>query len=104
MQLKNLETKPDNAEDVGDVHNALRYELAVLWIEEETLRGNIIRSRAQLTEENEKCSKYFMNLENINYKSKCRRKVQKAPYISAITNMYNIMRKVQQDQYFSALK
>ena len=69
MQLKNLETKLDNGEDVGDAYNAVRNELGE--IEEETLRGNIIRSRAQLIEENEKCSKYFMKLVNRNYKSKC---------------------------------
>ena len=40
-------------------------------IEEEKLRGNIVRSRAQLIEEGEKCSKYFMNLENRNYRTKC---------------------------------
>ena len=40
-------------------------------IEEEASRGSIIRSRAQWIEEGEKCSKYFMQLENRNYKSKC---------------------------------
>ena len=40
-------------------------------IEEEKLRGNIVRSRAQWIEEGEKCSKYFMRLENRNYRTKC---------------------------------
>ena len=39
--------------------------------EEEKLRGNIVRSRAQWIEEGEKCSKYFMRLENRNYRTKC---------------------------------
>jgi hypothetical protein len=68
-QLKTLESKLDNGEDVETIYNAVRKELEE--IEEETLRGNIIRSRAQLIENNEKCSKYFMNLEKRNYKSKC---------------------------------
>ena len=69
MQLKNLKIKLDNGEEVGDVYNAVCNEL--VEIEEETLRGNITRLREQLIEENEKCSKYFMNFEIRNYKSKC---------------------------------
>jgi hypothetical protein len=68
LQLKTLETKIDNGEDVVTIYNAVCKELEE--IEKETLRGSIIRSRAQLVEENEKCSKHFMNLEKRNYKSK----------------------------------
>ena len=33
--------------------------------------GHLIRSRAQWIEEGEKCTEYFMQLENRNYKTKC---------------------------------
>jgi len=68
-ELKQLENRLDKHEDVGDIYNTIRRELE--QIEEEQLRGNIIRSRAQWIEEGERCSKYFMQLENRNYKSKC---------------------------------
>ena len=52
-----------------DTYNTVKKDLE--QIEEEKLRGNIVRSKAQLIEEGEKCSKYFMNLENRNYRTKC---------------------------------
>ena len=57
-ELKILEDKLDNNEEVMDTYNTV-------------LRGNIVRSRAQCIEEGEKCSKYFMRLENRNYRTKC---------------------------------
>ena len=68
-ELKVLEDKLDNNEEVMDTYNTVKKDLE--QIEEEKLRGNIVRSRAQLIEEGEKCSKYFMNLENRNYRTKC---------------------------------
>ena len=68
-ELKKLESKLDNNEDVSDVYNTIRNELE--QIEEEKLRGHMIRSRAQWIEEGGKCTKYFMQLENRNYKTKC---------------------------------
>ena len=68
-ELKALEMRLDNNEDVKDTYISVRNE--VEQIEEEKLRGNMVRSRAQWIEEGEKCSKYFMNLENRNYKTKC---------------------------------
>ena len=68
-ELKALEIRLDNNEDVKDTYISVRNE--VEQIEEEKLRGNMVRSRAQWIEEGEKCSKYFMNLENRNYKTKC---------------------------------
>ena len=68
-ELKVLEDKLDNNEEVMDIYNTVKKDLE--QIEEEKLRGNIVRSRAQLIEEGEKCSKYFMNLENRNYRTKC---------------------------------
>ena len=67
--FKILEEKIDNNEDVHDMYNTVQRELEE--IEEENLRGKIVRSRAQWIEEGEKCSKYFMRLENRNYKTKC---------------------------------
>ena len=67
-ELKVLEDKLDNNEEVMDTYNTVKKDLE--QIEEEKLRGNIVRSRAQLIEEGEKCSKYFMNLENRNYRTK----------------------------------
>ena len=52
-----------------DTYNTVKKDLE--QIEEEKLRGNIVRSRAQWIEEGEKCSKYFMRLENRNYRTKC---------------------------------
>ena len=60
--FKILEEKIDNNEDVHDMYNTVLRELEE--IEEENLRGKIVRSRAQWIEEGEKCSKYFMRLEN----------------------------------------
>ena len=68
-ELKVLEDKLDNNEEVMDTYNTVKKDLE--QIEEEKLRGNIVRSRAQLIEEGEKSSKYFMNLENRNYRAKC---------------------------------
>ena len=68
-ELKKLESKLDNNKDVSDAYNTIRNELE--QIEEEKLRGHMIRSRAQWIEEGEKCTKYFMQLENKNYKTKC---------------------------------
>ena len=51
------------------MYNIVQRELEE--IEEENLRGKIVRSHAQWVEEGEKCSKYFMRLENTNYKTKC---------------------------------
>lgn len=68
-QLKQLEARLDTHEDVHELYDSVKRELE--QIEEEKLRGNMIRSRAQWIEEGEKCSKYFMQLENRNYKSKC---------------------------------
>ena len=68
-ELKKLESKLDNNEDVSDAYNTIRNELE--QIEEEKLRGHMIRSRAQWIEEGGKCTKYFMQLENRNYKTKC---------------------------------
>jgi hypothetical protein len=69
IQLQDLETRLDNNENVIDMYNSVRKDLE--QVEEETLRGSMIRARAQGVEEGEKCSKYFMKLENRNYKSKC---------------------------------
>ena len=52
-----------------EVYDTVHKELE--QIEEEKLRRNITRSRAQWIEEGEKCSKYFMQLETKNYKTKC---------------------------------
>lgn len=68
-QLQMLEAQLDKNEDVGDMYNTVRKEIE--QIQEETLRGNMVRSRAQWVEEGEKCSKFFMQLENRNYKAKC---------------------------------
>ncbi len=68
-QLKQYESKLDQDDNYKDICDTIRKEIE--QIEEEKLRGNIIRSRAQWIEEGEKCSKYFMQLENRNYKSKC---------------------------------
>ena len=59
-EMKTLENKLDNKEDVKETYDTIKNELE--QIEEEKLRGNIIRSRAQRIEEGEKCSKYFMQL------------------------------------------
>ena len=67
-EMKRLENKLDK-EDVKETYDTIKNELG--QIEEEKLRGNIIRSKAQWIEEGEKCSKYFMQLENRNYRAKC---------------------------------
>ena len=68
-ELKALEIRLDNNDDVRDTSISVCNE--VEQIGEEKLRGNMVRSRAQWIIEGEKCSKYFMNLENRNYKTKC---------------------------------
>ena len=68
-EIKLLESELDHGEDVYEIYNTTKKELE--QIEEEASRGSIIRSRAQWIEEGENCSKYFMQLENRNYKSKC---------------------------------
>ena len=67
--MKILEDKLDNNEEVTDTYNTAKKDLE--QIEEEKLRGNTVKSRAQWIEEGEKCSKYFMHLENTNYRTKC---------------------------------
>ena len=67
--MKRLENKLDNKEDMKETYDTIKNELE--QTEEEKLRGNIIRSRAQWIEEGEKCRKYFMQLENRNYRAKC---------------------------------
>ena len=67
--MKILEDKLDNNEEGIDTYNTVKKDLE--QIEEEKLRGNIVRSRAQWIEEGEKCSKYSMRLENRNYRTKC---------------------------------
>lgn len=77
-QLKHFESKLDSGDNFKDICDTLKREIE--QIEEERLKGRIIRSRAQWIEEGEKCSKYFMQLENRNYKSKC---------ITALKNEFN---------------
>ena len=46
------------------------YKNRLLEIREIKLKGALLRSRANLTNFNEKPSKYFLNLENVNFISK----------------------------------
>ena len=69
LELKELEIKLDNKENVIESYSSTKNELEKY--EEEILQGTIIRSRAKWIEDGEKCSKYFLQLEKRNYKSKC---------------------------------
>ena len=87
-ELKILETKLDNNEDVKEIYDTIHKE----QIEEEKLRGNIIRSRAQWIEEGEK---YFMQLETKNYETKCMTTLIK--YESKITDQNANFERVQRN-------
>ena len=69
MELKELEIKLDYKENVIESYSSTKNELEKY--EEEILQGTIIRSQAKWIEDGEKCSKYFLQLEKRNYKSKC---------------------------------
>ena len=69
-KIQNLETALDaNSEEQISEYNQLRRE----WenLQDIKTKGAIIRSKAQLVEEGEKNSKYFLNLEKRNYNRKC---------------------------------
>ena len=67
-ELKHLESQLDYGEDLQDQYAQAKQELEL--IHESLAKGSMIRSRATLIEENEKCSKYFLNLEKHNNKVK----------------------------------
>ena len=55
--------------DTIDKYHNIKSELEALYVER--ARGSMIRSRVQYINENEKATKYFLNLEKQNYNKKC---------------------------------
>ena len=67
-QLKFLEQKLDGGDDLKTEYEELKQELET--INEYSATGHLIRSKAKWIEDGEKCTKYFLQLENRNYKTK----------------------------------
>lgn len=68
-RLENLETAMAAGNDTCvEEHQALQREFEA--IQQEKAKGIMIRSRAEILDNDEKCSKYFLNLEKRNYKTK----------------------------------
>ena len=60
-------------------------------LQEIKTKGAIIRSKAQLVEEGEKISKYFLNLEKRNYNQKCMKTIINRDGLE-VTDQKNILK------------
>jgi len=67
-RLHLLEELIDKGESVRDEYDSVKHELEN--INESKARGHLIRSKAKWIEDGEKCTKYFLQLETRNFKTK----------------------------------
>ena len=65
-----LENKLDSSPDIDTLEEFRLVKQELEFIYNEKAKGSIIRSRCQWIDENEKCSKFFLNQEINNYNTK----------------------------------
>ena len=96
-QLKYLEELIDRGENVKDDYEIVKQEIES--INEQKAKGHLIRSKARWIEDGEKCTKYFLQLETRNFKTK---------YIKTLTTENTTIRDQQdiliaQESFYSQL-
>ena len=67
-QLNFLEELMDRGENVTEEYEEVKHEIES--INEQKVKGHLIRSKAKWIEDGEKCTKYFLQLESRNFKTK----------------------------------